>query len=330
KVYTNYSVDTGNLDNAWDTGVNEFIRTTTANATYNYRVYGSNITLKYRKDTSGGLAKVTVDGKNSTKKEFTTYSDTPTTVQEELYFDLDEGYHDVKVTFIGADPDVSYGSTPRLLLAIQNVFTTSYKDYTKAYRYSKNKTLVSSNATYTWSEDGTGTFTTNRTSVRNVIDLYNVDIYGLPIPLKNATSIEECKANKNTWFSNGTSVWVHRNDETEPTINSTIVNIGVSGVSPKLADGGCIYFENFVFTSWITANPLNVTNDSTTPKGELCVNKCLMVGQRSNSSRGNGVAIEGVKNAYLFDCITAYAQLDGFNYHYTNINENEKRDCLAI
>lgn len=330
KVFNNYSVDTGNLDNAWDTGVNEFIRTTTSGSSYTHRVYGSSITLKYRKDTNGGLVKVVVDGKNSTKKEFTAYSESPLTTQEEIYSDLDEGYHDVKVTYMGADPDVSYGGTPRLLLAIQDGFSSSYNDYTKAYKYSKNKTLVSSNSSYTWTQDGTGTYMTNRSSIRNVIDLYNVDIYGLPIPLKNATSIEECKETKNTWFSNGTSVWVHRDDEKEPTINSTVINIGVSGINPKVAEGGCIYFENFIFTSWITANPLSVTNDSTTPKGELCVNKCLMVGQRSNSSRGNGVAIEGIKNAYLFDCITAYAQLDGFNYHYTNITENEKRDCLAI
>lgn len=330
KQFNNYNIDTSNIGNEWDTGVSEFIRTTTSGSSYTHSVYGSNITLKYRTDTNGGLVKVVVDGKNSTKKEFTTYNVSPLTVQEELYFNLDEGYHDVEVTFVGPDPDVSYGGTPRLLLAIQDGFSSSYNDYTKAYKYSKNKTLVSSNSSYPWVQDGTGTYMTNRSALRNVIDLYNVDIYGLPIPLKNATSIDDCKANKNTWFSNGTSLWVHRNDETEPTINSTVVNIGVSGVSPKLDDGGCIYFENFIFTSWITANPLNVTNDSTTPKGEICVNKCLMVGQRSNSSRGNGVAIEGVKNAYLFNCITAYAQLDGFNYHYTNITENEKRDCLAV
>src|SRR5699024_6997952 len=171
---------------------------------------------------------------------------------------------------------------------------------------------------------------TSRSSVRNVIDLMNIDSRGLPIPLKNASSLSECQSTENTWYSEGSSVWIHRKDGLKPSIDNTVLNIGVTGINPKLGEGGAVYFENFIFTPWITAHALNVTSDSTTPVGDLVLNNCLLVGQRNNTSRGNGLATDNIKNVFSFDTITAYAQLDGYNYHYTKILEEYKRDCLAL
>lgn len=326
-----YNFDFNSAGSNWTVN-GEFARTTTLNATYTTTIYGSDIVLRLWKSGAGGKFRVVVDNKPSLTKEISSYSTTSQAVDEILFEKLEEGTHEVKITFLGADPDVTYGSgvVHNLMIVSANALRSYYYDYTKAYKYSKNKTVVTTNANYTWTQDGTGTYYATRSAIRNVIDLTYIDEYDMPIPLKNVASVLECQQTKNSWYADGTKVWVHRNDEQIPTQATTVVNIGVASVNPTLSGTTKLYFENFIFTPSITADTFQAKVVGSTPYGEVCMNKCIFVGQRNANSRGNGFAVEGVKNAYLFDCYTAYGYLDGYNYHYTNITEANKRDCFAL
>lgn len=325
-----YSLNPSDYNDDWDTGVAGWVRTMTEGAKFTKTVVGTSISFKYRTDTSGGIFKVKVDGREDSVKEYSSYSITNDIVEKNIFFDLGSGNHTVEITFVGADPLNPGGVVPRILIHQAEAFSTFYYDYSKVPKYAKDKTLVSSNREYVWTQDGTGTFRTDRTGARNVIDTHNVDIYGVPIPLVNASSLSVCKSTKNTWYSDGTTVWVHRNDNRRPTMDDTILNIGVNGINPTLGNGGVLYFENFILTNWQTAHPFTATNTASTPQGEVCLNDVILVGGINNASRGNALSIEGIKDVYSFNVIAAYAQLDGFNYHYTNIAEANKRDCLAV
>lgn len=179
----------------------------------------------------------------------------------------------------------------------------------------EGRTVFSSNSTYTWTLDGTGTYKATRSGVASVTDNLNRDAYGVPVPMLKATSTANCQATANTYYADATTVWVHRSDGVTPTNANTLIGIGVAGLDPDLGTGGVLYFENFIFSARQNSNnSLRVQNPSATPFGELCINSCCFVG-RTDDTAGNGLTTENIKNVYVFDSIAAYSQLDGFNYH---------------
>lgn len=176
-----------------------------------------------------------------------------------------------------------------------------------------NKSVISSNSSYSWTQDGNGTYKATRSGVTGVIDNLNRDLYGLPIPLKKVSTLVECQTTKSTWYTDNASVWVHRSDEISPSQADTIINIGVVGLKPILSNSK-IYFENFIFCGFIMGDALKIEGTKTTLNDEACFNSCYFVA--SNPTSGNCLTILNVKNTYVFNCIGAYAQLDGFNYHF--------------
>lgn len=325
-----YNTNLSELDADWKELGAGLLYTNVINGSFTKEFYGTELALGYRKDSLGGVFEVVVDGKPSLARTISTHSTTNENLHEVLFTGLSEEVHTVKITFLGGDPEVSYGGTPRGTILASPTFKSSYLDFSKAYKHTKNKTIVSSNESYSWTLDGTGVYKTVRSAVRTTVDLLNVDIYGIPKPLLNVATLAECKSTKNSWYSDGTNVWVHRKDEAQPSITNTIINIGTNSVNPKVGQGGVIYFENFIFTSSIDADALKVKGLSGTPYGEVCFRGCGYVGRNNSTSFANGLTTEDIKNVFVFDSIAAYAERDGFNYHYENITESLKRDCLVV
>jgi hypothetical protein len=215
----------------------------------------------------------------------------------------------------------------------ENIFNQTITNKTIAVISTNlNGTVTSSNNSYVWTLDGTGTYKATRSSVNNSIDFLNVDVYGLPVPLKQVSSLALCQAEKATWYTDGVTVWVHRLDEIIPTQLNTGLNIGVTGIDPILGSGGIVYFENFIFCGWQNGNSLRVQGNGTaTAVGEVCVNSCFFVGKKALLSNGDGYRTFNVKDTYIFNCISAYSQRDGFNYSYDGITTRAEREkCTVI
>lgn len=237
----------------------------------------------------------------------------------------------VQVAMAGADSKYEILISSPYLDRDQASFQQTVTDKTIAVISTvPEKTIISSNATYSWTLDGKGTYTTTRSSVGGIIDLINKDTYGVPISYKKVDTKAECQATKGTWYKESTAVWVHRLDDLVPTHDNTIVNISVNAVDPKVSTNGVIYFENIIFAGLQNGNALRVWSTDTNAVGEACINNCIFVGSISGANWGCGLAIQNVKNAYSFNCIAAYNQLDGYNYHYTETLPQYRGDCFAL
>lgn len=212
----------------------------------------------------------------------------------------------------------------------ENIFNQTISNKTIAViSTNENKTITSSNSTYAWTLDGTGTYKATRTGVLSTIDFLNKDVFGLPIPLKQVSTLLLCQSEAGTWYTDGSIVWVHRTDGLIPTNLNTGVNIGVIGIDPQLGTNGVLYFENFIFCGWQNGVSLRVRNSVSSGSGELCVSNCFFVGKKGLTSNGNCLSVVGLKNAYVLNCISAYGQRDGFNYTYDTLSTRLDRELCT-
>ena len=176
------------------------------------------------------------------------------------------------------------------------------------------QTLITTNAAYSWVADGVGTYKATRSGVTAVSDSGARDANGVPIALVKTSSSALCQSTSGSWFSDGSSVWVHRSDGSTPSVTSTIVTIGVSQFDPILAAGSKLYLENLVFCGWANGHGLRVRGDAAGTNEEVVVNRCIFAG-----TTGNGYMTDAVAKTYLFNCVSAYQQLDAFNYTYSTM-----------
>lgn len=211
----------------------------------------------------------------------------------------------------------------------QFIFTQTLTDKTLAIvSTAVSPTVVSTSAVYGWTEDGEGTYKASRTEAYGVLDNLNRDIYGLPVTLTKVATLVACQGAVGTWYTDNTYVWVHRSDEILPTVTNTLVAIAVSFIDPVLSNSK-LYLENFIFCGWANGNALRIRGTAATLTDELCVNNCFF-SSCNQSTSGNGLATDAVKTVYVFNSIAAYAQLDGFNYHFTDVAAGSVRDCLVL
>lgn len=282
---------------------------------------GRSLTVKFYCDNRSGIFEIKLDGtNNSYVKTLDLYTTVAGNKTLEIFKDLEEDDYKLTLTYKGKSPNATES---RGYIFLENFIT--YSNYDSEL---STQSIISTNTTYSWTLESDNVYKTTRSAVMNVIDNKNRDIYGLPIPLLQVSSLEECKNTNGTWYANDTTVYVHRIDNLIPTFNNTIVNIGVTGFAPKLRNS-TLYFENICFTGY--GNSCYVgTSYGWELNTEVCVNKCSFVGLKSASNKGNGLAIENIYKTYVFDSISAYSQLDGFNYHYAGISAENRRKCLVV
>lgn len=237
----------------------------------------------------------------------------------------------IEIAIAGVDAKYEIITSVTVFAHLEITFTQTVTNKTIAFiSTATNKTCITEGLTFTWAEDGTGTYKTTRATVRSATDNLNRDTYNMPVPMLNVATLAACQSTAGTWYTDATYLWVHRIDGILPTFENTLVVVGYDTFLPKIEDGGVIYFENFIFTGCKTPeSALYIKNLNALPKGEVCLNNCGFVGRKYTSS-ASGLSIDGVKDTYVFDCISAYNQLDGFNYHFTGVAAENARDCFVL
>jgi len=186
-----------------------------------------------------------------------------------------------------------------------------------------------------WIEDGVGTWKATRSSVRSVYDISIVDSNGLQIPYTAKGSLADCQSTQKTWYTDGTDVWVHTKDNLVPTTENIIV--GISHILRYVLLGTSkMYWNNVTLLGSGSDDGMSVRGDLTgaTVTGEFCAENCNFIGGslavNISGAHGNALAIAALKLTYLFNCKSAYAKRDGFNFHYTQVPEANRRDCFAL
>lgn len=317
-----YTIELSDLKGSWNTSQYPTMPYATAiGDTLTKNIIGSSVKLKCYCDNRSGIFEIKLEGKYTYIKTIDLYNTVPGTYNIDIFKNIEYDTYKLTLTYKGQSPQATES---RGYVILQDFITTyEYEDIKPA------NTIISTNSSYSWSLESNNTYKATRSGVRNVIDIANKDIYGLEVPLLNVATKDECIKNSGTWYTDNTTVWVHRSDNSTPTFENTIVNIAVTGFKPKYLRNSSIYFENITFmedgnslylSTWY-ANEFNT---------KAIFNKCKFIGCKSSNNRGNGLAIDGIYRTHLFDCISAYSQMDGFNYHYSGVSGLDgRRKCLV-
>lgn len=124
------------------------------------------------------------------------------------------------------------------------------------------------------------------------------------LELTKVSSIAEVDSNENSWYSDGTNVYVHAKGHRVPDYNIA----PLLGISNLLAKGNInLYLENIEFIGG--ARPARFESST----GKLYAKNCQF--KFACQSNGNGVEVVGGSLAIFQNAIASKNMMDGFNYH---------------
>lgn len=151
-----------------------------------------------------------------------------------------------------------------------------------------------------FSSAGNGVYSATRSNVHAVLDFYT----GEPIALDGKNSLADCEAAENSWFLDGSTLYVHCKNDRIPD-NKLIAMLSVS--NNTLAAQKTLFAENIIFYGGTEA----LQADEAT----LLIAKGCIFGY----GKQNGLALKGT-NAYLYGCTARNNMRDGYNYHKSTNN----------
>lgn len=204
----------------------------------------------------------------------------------------------------------------------------TYTNLTKNYKikaYDKRVYLGGLELGLSFTKEG-NCYKATRSAVETVFDKSVFNFDGTPTEYKKVNTLSECNDTKGTWFTDGTSIYIRRLNDS--VIDSDIlIPLNVGATLFKMLNDTKLMFENICFTSRHTSNP-SFSIKNTSNVGHLIMKNCSVLG----SSDGNGIEAYNVKHSWLFDCISKNSFRDGFNYHNTIDGKNSfvfEYNCVA-
>lgn len=150
--------------------------------------------------------------------------------------------------------------------------------------------------------------------VRRIISCDNLDF-----ELEKKSSINECKSQVNSWYTDGSTVYVNTVEQPKVyTLNSVV------GLVAKNTSDCKLYVENLTVIGGDTSFK---TNKSVNFNLEIILNKCKFL---YNVSSQTSVKIQG-GNILSNNCIVMYSKGDGFGYLHQNESlENVETNFVEI
>jgi hypothetical protein len=187
-------------------------------------------------------------------------------------------------------------------------------------------TISNGFSTYSWAVESAPNGNVYReagySAVQIVIDVTNLDSSGDPIPLLERASIAECQANPNSWFHDGSNLYVHTFDSRAPANGvRDIVGLRGAGAIKNLDVEGNfkLYLKNI--TLWGGNQPLLYETTNGTAAQIVAENCDFLYG-----GAGSGVSMDDLSFAYFKNCRARYNKLDGFSFNGTVTSGNHVCD----
>lgn len=179
--------------------------------------------------------------------------------------------------------------------------------------FKTNDTSVCPNGWEVYNSIYKANLVSNTFGLIDVVNFNSVDDFGMPLPYQRVDSISECESSKGSFYAvSDTEVYCnpHETDDiydVDVAFNQNMIHIS------SLTSINKIVFENIGFTHGCSLFQASSLNSS-------------FFFKKSKFYRGidNAFAPRGVYKDYLIDCVSAYANKDGYNYKSTNI------DSLAV
>lgn len=182
----------------------------------------------------------------------------------------------------------------------------------------------------TWALQGDGTWRATRSNVASVVDATNLDSNGRPIRLVAVANQAACAATLNTYYADGTAIFVNTFDSRQPTLSDLWVMLGVTN-GHHVVDK-TYYIKGVVFEGASANGPFN-TLPANGAGGALIFEDCVFRYSHETGANTNGLQVFGVNSVICVRCESYQNRMDGFNYHAGTVNgvnpEVVEIDCIA-
>lgn len=172
--------------------------------------------------------------------------------------------------------------------------------------------------TYTKTAGFTNVYESARSNVERV-----ADFNGEPNDYIKVNSIAECDSSPGSWYTNGTTLYVHRFGGKIP--NNKILGLlnGGAALRPVSTRNVKFYVENITFVGG--ASVLRFIGTDTYTDGEVYAKNCKFLFPITTN---DSVLVQNAKSAFFQNCIAAYSRKDGFNYAATGAGK--KPDFIEV
>ena len=172
---------------------------------------------------------------------------------------------------------------------------------------SNSSSILSKSATYT------NVYEATRGAIYNYAVDTSIKNGGLPLPMVKVNSVEEVNTTRNSYYHDGTKLYIRTNDDRDVTGLSLDHGLILSsGMVNTIFEGGMdLYLENV--TIYGSTNPLHARSTSS--------NDVLRVfGKDSNflfsgDENKDAVMLQGTTLSIFQNCKAGHSLKDGFNYH---------------
>lgn len=176
----------------------------------------------------------------------------------------------------------------------------------------------------TWTLTTSGTYSATRSTVGGVIDAAFLTSDGVPTRLTSVASQAACEAAPGTWYTNGTTVYVHTQDGRSPDSNVRVLMAISNGYFANDVVG-YVYGINF---EGAANGTFGSADASLTSASRIVLDTCKFTYGDTNGLRALGLGLCISRNC------TQYGNLaDGFNYHVGTTNLLDVKaieiDCTA-
>lgn len=170
-----------------------------------------------------------------------------------------------------------------------------------------------SDAAYNWVDLGDGTYSVPRSNVDYVFDVRHYDDFDAPVLYAPVESADAVATTPGSWYTDGTTVWVNTIDGVSP-VGQTWLRVNLLTVTSALCDAANhqVVYENIGFLCGNLFNSGGLCEGNT---NHFVFNKCFFA---FGTKQQGGLALQGQRKAWVFDCVAATCWKDGFNYHDNN------------
>jgi hypothetical protein len=233
----------------------------------------------------------------------------------------------VKILVVTGGADVLLRRDTFGLYASDSQNLTAKRVYIAPDDLSKKIYVTTAETAPSWALTAAQTYTyqTSRTATTGVIDYGNKDSNGIPIPYSKQTSVAAVEANAGSWYTDGTLVYVHALDGNTPTSN-VLVNLNLTALDVYLGQSAELFIRNVFFAAGKTVVVYNQTSDYSANK--FIAWNCAFAD--APGANDNGLSLDSIKAAQIYNSYSAYNQRDGFNFHYARIGAQDPRTYYAL
>ena len=148
--------------------------------------------------------------------------------------------------------------------------------------------------------------------VKGVARIDETNVKGNPKSFIKTTSLAECTSTPDSFYSDGTNVYVNRADTTNL---NTIVMVSSGIWQFKLSANSEIIINNVTLLNGSPSQPCYFEGENST-EGNVVLKNIRLVNFGGGTSL-NGISTDGIKDIKLFNCMVFNTIRDGFNYHNT-------------